>query len=134
MARARNPANENGRMRTEKWREGLQARGGWETFQVDTAIAGALSLYLREALIAESQKDLRRVDGLEYMAAVLLSAAKGKDDVPEDDHGAVDLETALKRVRGRLRRKDIESLFRIVNSKTKPEATGSRTSTPPITS
>lgn len=100
MPRPKNPANEPGRARTERWRKRLHEAGGYETDAVDTALAAALSVYLREALLAGSEKNVSRVEALELMAAAYL--------VSDREDG--DLEAALRRVRSRLRRQDIEEV------------------------
>jgi hypothetical protein len=106
MPRPRNPANEPGRARTEKWRKRLHEVGGFETDAVDSAIAASVSVYLREALLAGSEKNVGRVEALERMAAAFLVSRSSEDE----DEPDVDPDAALIRVRARLRRQDIEEV------------------------
>lgn len=106
MPRPRNPKNEPGRARTAKWREKLHVSGGYETDAVDSALAVAISVYLREALLAGSEKNVGRVEALVRMAASYLVS----------DRQDADPEAALRRVRARLRRQDIEEVAMAVMS------------------
>jgi hypothetical protein len=111
MPRPRNPANEPGRSRTEKWRKRLHDDGGFETDAVDTAIAAAVSVYLREAIAAGSRSNLNRVDALERLAAAyLVSRRRASTDLEPDP------DSALQRVRSRLRREDVEEVAQRVLS------------------
>ena len=108
MPRPRNPANEPGRMRTEKWRKRLHYVGGFETDAVDSAIAAAVTAYFYKCLMEERSVGQSRVDTLERMAAAYLVA---------QSEGGADLELALKRVRSRVRREDVQEVAALVFSK-----------------
>lgn len=105
MPRQRNPANEVGRSAQERYRNRLAAVGGAETDAVDSAISAAVAVWRHEALIREQAKNVKRVSGIEKMAASIL-VSKGKDP-----------SLSMRAVRLRTQRLDVEDILPLVGNR-----------------
>lgn len=104
MPRHRNPANEGARSAQERYRTKLAKNGGAETDAVDSAISAALAVWRHQVLKHEKVKSLERITGIEKMATSIL-VARGKD-----------LKLALRAVRLRTQRLDVEELLPLVGN------------------
>lgn len=115
MPRPRNPANEPHRTAQERYRDNLRIFRGTETDEAHAALAVALAIFRHQAEHAGSIKNVAKVDGLERLAARYL-AADGKD-----------FKHALRAVRLRTRRLDVDRMIQAVNSVSEGDGAG----TPP---
>lgn len=105
MPRIAKDENASGAQATRRWRANLKDNKVPEVDAVDTALAGAVTVYRHTAEKAQSAKDVGRVTALETMAVNFLVSQGYSQRMAE------------RKVRRRVHRIDADTLVPLVNTK-----------------